>query len=158
MKKIIPYICRSIATLGPVGYIPWFPGTMGTICAIPLFMLMREYLISGHYVFEPLLIACFLLVAVWIINQALVLFHHRDDPSEIVLDEVVGFFVVMMREPLTLKTVIVAFLYFRFFDIVKPFGIHLLQNIPGGWGIVLDDVAAAYVAHVMMGITWLIFS
>jgi phosphatidylglycerophosphatase A len=156
MQKVISNICRYAATLGPIGYISSLPGTMGTLCAIPLFIVMRQHISSLPYINERFFIAFFLLVSVWIIDQAFIFFFNKRDPSEIVLDEVVGFFVVMMGEPLTIKTILLAFLYFRFFDIVKPFGIHLLEDIPGGWGIVLDDVAAAYAARLMLGITLLI--
>lgn len=153
MKKIIPYICRSIATFGPVGYVPYFPGTLGTICSIPLVILIHQNLLPLPYFDECFFVALCFFASIWIINRALVLFNQVQDPSEIVLDEVVGFFIVMLHEPFTLSTMLLGFIYFRFFDIVKPFGIDRLERIPDGWGIMLDDAAAAYAAHVMLGIT-----
>ena len=148
-------LCRFIATLGPVGYLP-MPGTMGTLCAVPLFILMRDYLKLLPFFNERFFIALFLLAAVWIINRALVLIH-RHDPSEIILDEVVGFFVLMMDETLSVPFIVLGFLYFRFFDIVKPFGIDRLEGIGGGWGIVLDDVLAAIYARILLDITQYFF-
>lgn len=158
MKKVTAHLCRFIATIGPVGYVPYMPGTLGTICAIPLFILMRDFLSPLPYFNERIFIACCLVAAIWVINQALLIMHQQHDPSEIVIDEVVGFFIVLMDEPLTLTNVALAFAYFRFFDILKPFGIRFLENIPGGWGIVLDDVVAAYIAHIFLSLTQAIIS
>lgn len=155
MTMIISRVCRFVATLGPVGYLP-IPGTMGTLCAIPLFILMRDYLGRLPFFDERLFVALFLLAAVWVINRALVGMHEHD-PSEIVLDEVLGFFVLMMDERLSVPLIVIGFLYFRFFDIVKPLGIDRLESIGGGWGIVLDDVLAAIYARILLDITQYFF-
>ncbi len=71
------------------------------------------------------------------------------DPSQIVIDEVVGMAVALVGAPIELSLIIVAFLFFRFFDIWKPFPIKQIdRSFPGGWGIVLDDVAAGVMANL----------
>ena len=155
MQRIVSRISAFIATLGPVGYLP-MSGTMGTLCAVPLFILMRDYLAPLYFFNERIFVALFLLAAVWIANRALLVIH-KQDPSEIVIDEVVGFFVLMMGEPFSVATLVVGFLYFRFFDILKPFGIDRIESMDGGWGIVLDDVVAAVYARILLDITFYFF-
>lgn len=157
MKNITTKLCKFIATLGPVGSLP-MPGTMGTLCALPLLIGLRKLELHFSYVDEGVLVGLLFLASVWIIDQALVEFRQERDPSQIVLDEVIGFFVTMLFLPLTPLTIVLAFVYFRFFDIVKPFGIDRLEAIEGGWGIALDDVAAAIWARILLDITLFIIS
>lgn len=154
MKKIISLICSVIATLGPVGYLP-MPGTMGTLCTLPLLVGLRRLQEWIGFIDEGIFVLLCVFAAVWVIDKALM---HIDgyDPSEIVLDEVIGFIVTMIFFPLNVYTVIFGFLYFRFFDIVKPLGIYNLQHIPGSWGIVLDDLAAAVFARMALHVTLII--
>jgi len=67
---------------------------------------------------------------------------HHSDPSEIVLDELVGCLVTFCGVTMSIPALVVGFLLFRFFDIFKPLGIHQIESFAGEWGIVLDDVAA----------------
>lgn len=152
MKTLTTHVCKFIATLGPVGSLP-ASGTMGTLCALPFIIGLRKLERSVPYLDEGVLVALALIGVVWIIDQSLVAFNHAHDPREIVLDEVIGAMVAMMFVPLSPLNVLLAFAYFRFFDITKPFGIDRLQAINGGWGIVLDDIAAAVWAHIALDIT-----
>lgn len=146
--NILNRICLFVATLGPIGYLS-APGTMGTICAIPLVIWLSRMCHLFSFGCEELVVALFALLAVAIIHQALFLVYELD-PSEIVLDEVIGFMVTMLWMPLTLSSLVFGFICFRFFDIVKPFGIDRLELVPGAWGIVLDDLAAAIFARLTM--------
>ena len=153
MKSIETKICKFIVTLGPVGSLP-APGTMGTLCALPLLLGVRHLRAMSGFLDEGVIVGILVFAVVWLIDKALVEFDNDDnDPSEIVIDEVIGFFVTMLFLPLNIVTVVLAFIYFRFFDIVKPFGIERLENIEGGWGIVLDDIAAAIYARIFLDIT-----
>lgn len=72
------------------------------------------------------------------------------DPSQIVIDEIVGMTVALLGISFKPALIIIAFLFFRFFDIWKPFPIKYIdRSFPGGWGIVLDDVAAGVMANVV---------
>jgi len=153
-EKIITWICKQIATLGPIGYLP-APGTMGTLCAIPLLVGLRKLESFIPFLDEGVIVALLVFLAVWIINKALVRFDETD-PSHIILDEVMGFFVVGLFMPLRPIMMVVGFVYFRFFDIFKPFSIDRLETIPGGWGIILDDIAAALCARICMEFTLLL--
>ena len=64
------------------------------------------------------------------------------DPSEVVIDEVVGMGISLFMLPHNLELYLLAFILFRIFDIIKPSFIYHIQNLPGGWGIMLDDVLA----------------
>ncbi|MCF7900356.1 phosphatidylglycerophosphatase A [Candidatus Babeliales bacterium] len=83
------------------------------------------------------------------IQRALPLFDEKD-PSEIVIDEVVGMLVTFWFVPINYKTLLLGFCLFRFFDISKPLGIKYIEKLPGAWGIILDDVAAALCANACL--------
>ena len=68
------------------------------------------------------------------------------DPSEIVIDEVAGMWLALIGIPVTWPGLLAAFLLFRLFDVWKPGPIDRLQNLPGGWGVMMDDIAAGAVA------------
>ena len=71
------------------------------------------------------------------------------DPSEVVIDEAVGMWIALFMLPQSIAIYSMAFIFFRIFDIFKPSFIYRVQNLPGGWGIMMDDVLAGI-------ITWLI--
>ena len=66
------------------------------------------------------------------------------------LDEIVGVWITMLYFPIDFWHLVAAFFLFRFFDIFKPLGIRRLEQLPGGWGVMLDDVAAGIAANVVM--------
>lgn len=73
------------------------------------------------------------------------------DPRYIVCDEIIGFLVAIYMVPFTLFNMVTLFLLFRFFDILKPFPIRVIEErIRGGWGIVLDDVMAGLYANLSL--------
>lgn len=147
-NRIIKWICKQIATLGPIGYLP-ASGTFGTLFAVPLLIGLRYLETYVRFLDEGMIVGFLILLSVWIVNKALIYFDEHD-PSEIVLDEVMGFFVVMLFMPLRLTVLVMGFVCFRFFDILKPFGIERFERIGGAWGVVLDDITAAVFARMLM--------
>jgi phosphatidylglycerophosphatase A len=135
-----------LATWWGVGFCPIAPGTAGTLAAIPFFVLLS---------FLPLWIyaACVLGIAwlaCWSAGEAERIFQEQDSPR-IVLDEVVGFFVTMAAVPAQWPFILVGFLLFRAFDIIKPPPIRFLEHkVKGGYGVVLDDVLAGVYAHICL--------
>jgi phosphatidylglycerophosphatase A len=98
-------------------------------------------------------LALLFVVAVWSAQQmAEAAARHaasgKVDPQEVVIDEVLGMAVTLAFLPLSLQTIGIGFLLFRFFDIVKPFPARRSEKLPGGWGIVMDDVVAGIYANV----------
>lgn len=132
-----------IATLGPIGYLP-APGTCGTLCAAILMYALHTSLDSKWVDIIFVLGIC---IATYAIEQALPCFKEKD-PSQIVIDEFVGFTLLTCLVPVEPVTYIVGFLLFRFFDIVKPLGIKDAESYDGALGIILDDVYAAIYASI----------
>jgi len=140
-----------LATLGPIGYLP-APGTVATLCTVPLVLLLRYYffLYTKSWFFQWIMLIVISVCAYVCIRYAIRKFLRESDPQEIVLDEVVGFLWVFISLPCTLKTVAGGFVLFRFFDITKLCGISYLENIKGAWGIVLDDIAAGIIVNIIL--------
>ena len=87
---------------------------------------------------------------VWVCNRAMARLAHHDHPG-IVIDEIVGFLVALAAVPVDLGWVIAAFVLFRALDIVKPWPIGWLdRTIPGGLGVMLDDLAAGAATAVII--------
>ena len=127
-----------------LGLIPFAPGTFGSLLGIPLHWLLGHLPISLGICSLGFVI----LISVWISSRAELLLGNKD-PSQIVIDEVVGMAVALAGAPIEPSLIVVAFIFFRFFDIWKPFPIRYIdKSFPGGWGIVLDDVAAGVMANL----------
>lgn len=148
-----PFLPRLIATVGFIGYSPLAPGTMGSLVIALVFFLLPPYLTIALQV--SLLVILFA-VAVWSAQQMAA--AHRQatpgkiDPQEVVIDEVIGMAVALAFVPLRLHTIALGFLLFRIFDVAKPFPVRRLEKLPGGWGIVMDDVMAGVYANVVLRI------
>ncbi|MCD6224859.1 MAG: phosphatidylglycerophosphatase A [Deltaproteobacteria bacterium] len=130
------------------GYIPFAPGTMGSIAALPL-----PFFLSGINLYYTVpLIVIFIIFSVVIADHAEKIIKKKD-PDVIVIDEIAGIIITFAGIPLNMWTIIAGFLIFRFFDILKPFPIRLIEKkIPGGAGIVLDDVAAGVFSNIVLRI------
>ena len=123
-----------------VGYLPRLPGTAGTLVAIP-FSLGLNKLASVFFPIALLTLAAAICCAIWLSTRAALILGQRDPPV-IVIDEIVGFMVANFMAPRGVLPLGLAFLLFRFFDIAKVFPLSSLEKLPGGAGIVLDDVMA----------------
>ena len=135
-----------IATGFGVGYSPVAPGTLGTLVAIPIYYFLSDI---PSPLYEITLIGFFFL-SVWISENAQIFFGKKDD-QRIVIDEIIGFLITMLWVPKTVPFIIIGFFLFRFFDILKPFPIRLLEKgLKGGYGVVLDDVAAGAYANIIL--------
>jgi phosphatidylglycerophosphatase A len=138
------------------GLSPKAPGTFGTLAAVPLVYLLSFYLSLGIYALVTL-IAC--LAGIWICGLTAEDMQVHDD-SSIVWDEVAGLFITMFAVPLSWQTVLLGFLLFRFFDILKPWPISYLdKHVHGGFGIMIDDVLAGVFAliclHTALSLGWI---
>lgn len=143
----------AVARLGPVGRIRRAPGTWGAVAGLLYFTVFFYPLgVLG----SVLLSVVGSYVAVGFCGEAEFRLG-RKDPGEVILDEFVAMplcylgWTALLVGPWAPWMVFVAgLLLFRLFDIAKPFGISKLQDLPAGWGIVLDDVAAALAVCVLM--------
>ena len=135
-----------IATGFGVGYSPVAPGTLGTLVAIPIYYFLSDI---PSPLYEITLIGFFFL-SVWISENAQIFFGKKDD-QRIVIDEIIGFLITMLWIPKTTRFIIIGFILFRFFDILKPIPIRRLEKgLKGGYGVVLDDVAAGVYANIIL--------
>jgi phosphatidylglycerophosphatase A len=133
------------------GLAPRAPGTVGTLVAVPLYWFLRD-LSPWLYAATVLL---FFVFGVWACGRTARRLGDPD-PGSIVWDEIVGFLVTMFMAPAGWPYVLLGFALFRFFDIAKPFPVAQTQNLPGGYGIVVDDViAGVYAALILQGVAWL---
>ncbi len=141
------------------------PGTFGSafvwnffnsMCVINalgrLYPDLKLFSLTSYNIFIPVF-AC--VIAFPVIKLALKYFNQKD-PALICLDEVVGMLVSMCLVPINFLTVFLAFLLFRFFDILKPLGIKKIEQLPGAWGVLFDDVLAGIYANLTLRIIiWL---
>ena len=124
------------------------PGTFGTLVGVPLFLIMQSLPVATYCLITGILF----LVGIWLCDRtAKVLGVH--DHSGIVWDEVVGYLVTMVMAPTGWNWIIIGFILFRIFDIWKPWPIKVVdQKVPGGFGIMVDDLIAGVFALVVMRI------
>ena len=143
---MIQKIVLFLATGAGSGYLPWMPGTAGSLVGILLYYSLRSMPRGPYLAF----VVAFFFLAVWASGLAEVIFGSKD-PQRIVIDEVVGMLVTLALLPFSWRTVLVGFVLFRLFDIWKPFPVRLVQdNVPGGWGVVGDDVMAGIYANIVL--------
>ncbi len=136
------------------GLAPRAPGTMGTLAAVPLYLLL-----AGLPPWLYLLVTGVVIVAgIWICDRAARDFGVHDHPA-IVWDEIAGFLVTMIAVPVGVFWVVLGFVLFRLFDILKPWPIRWLdRRVHGGLGIMADDVLAGVFAAVVLHLLVFLFS
>ena len=130
------------------GYLPWAPGTAGTLVAIPLSLALNR-IVDASLFLSLLTLAAFIAIATWLCNKGEEIFQAKDC-SKIVIDEIAGFLVANFASPAGLKPVALAFLLFRFFDIIKPFPAARAEKLSGGPGVILDDLVAGLYSFVIV--------
>jgi phosphatidylglycerophosphatase A len=139
-------LALCLASWFGVGLMPGAPGTFGTLMAVPLVLVLSHL---GEF-YEGLALIFLVPLAVWsssIGERCL----GRNDPPEVVVDEVAGFLLTLFLLPLSWLTLCLGFVLFRFFDIAKPFPIRWFElKLRGGTGVVLDDLMAAVYANLSL--------
>ena len=131
---------------GGTGLAPVAPGTFGTLVGIPLFLLL-----AGLPLWSYLMVTLVLfIVGVWLCDRSSASLGVHDHPG-IVWDEIVGYLVTMTAAPPQWQWLLIGFLLFRFFDIVKPWPIRWLdRRVAGGFGIMVDDLLAGVFGLIVM--------
>ncbi len=146
-KRLTPI--TFLASVFGVGFIPFAPGTFGTLFAAAVYLLLPTSLFSGqgwYWLGGALLLKTG--AAIWLSGKAEKTLGH--DAPAIVIDEFCGYFVAILFLPKTLLIAVYAFVLFRLFDITKPFPANVSQRLPGGWGIVVDDLIAGVYANLVI--------
>lgn len=137
-----------LATGFYVGNVPLAPGTLGSLIGLPLCFLLAGIQLPPAIILAVLFIG----FAVWIAHAAEKTLKKKD-PGCIVIDEVAGMVVTLIGLPFNLTTAVIGFIIFRILDILKPFPIRTLdKRLPGGIGIVADDVVAGIFSNIFIRI------
>lgn len=135
------------------GALPYAPGTFGTLIAIPFYLALQNL---PWTIYLGILFAV-ILGSIWLCHRVAKEINVHDHQG-MCLDEVVGYLVTMFNAPHGLIWVLLGFGLFRFFDIVKPWPISYMdEKIPGGAGVILDDVAAGIFSCAILQILGWIF-
>lgn len=137
-------LVRVIATGCYTGYSPAAPGTAGSLLALLLCWTLAPVTTLPYMS----LIVVAIPIGIWSAGRAEQRFGH--DAPQIVIDEMIGMFVTMLALPRTLLALGLGFVLFRLLDIVKPFPAYQSQRLPGGLGVVIDDVIAGVYANVLV--------
>jgi phosphatidylglycerophosphatase A len=128
--------------------VPFAPGTLGTLAGVLIAWALDKGL--GH---APVAYGFAVVAIAWVAVASAEL-AARDvdiaDPSFVVIDEIAGFVVTVAYLPATLPVLAAGFLVFRAFDITKPMPVAVFERLPGGLGIVADDIAAGLLSHVLL--------
>ncbi len=143
----------AIATGFGLGYFPVAPGTLGSFFGVVLILLLSRIKLIGvqRLLFHFLVVAMISALGIWAASRAEAILD-RKDPPQIVIDEIVGqllSFGLIFKDP-SFFLLLLGFLFFRLFDILKPFPIRKLEKVPLGFGIVLDDLAAGFYASLVV--------
>jgi len=149
MEKIAFFIW----TAGFAGLVPVAPGTAGSVVGLVLLILVRA---TGNDWMELLVLVIVVAVGTWSASAA-ERHYRREDPGEIVIDEVAGMMLTLLWLPSGWVPFLVGFLAFRFFDIVKPFPARLAERLPGGVGVMADDLVAGLYGYASVWtVLWLL--
>lgn len=138
----------GLATLGPLGRKLPAPGTWGSAAGLLYFAVFFQWLSTAEAIVVTALVS---LLAAGICGEAEIRLHKKD-PGEVILDEFVAMPLCFLGWHSLARVLphwgvmLAGFALFRFYDILKPLGIRGLQKLPGGWGVVIDDTAAALAA------------
>src|SRR5215217_5655096 len=149
--KPTDYLALAIATCG-VGYLPLAPGTFGSLVGVGIFwLLVRANVANPLVIIVAILAVTF--AGIWA-GSRVEQVSGRKDPGKVIVDEVAGQMIALF--PLTLfarwstGTVILSFILFRFFDIVKPYPARRFEALKGGFGIMCDDLVAGVYGAVIV--------
>lgn len=139
------------------GFSPFAPGTAGALLAT-LIWLGLSCVVSASWLWGLTLafVHVFTLLGIWATNRLEP--YWGEDPSRVVVDEMVGVWIALLAVPVGhVWYALGAFVLFRLFDIFKPLGIRRMEDLPGGIGVMMDDIlAGVYSFIILIGIRWLV--
>ena len=156
--RAISPIVKFIATGGYSGYAPVAPGTAASfVCAVLAWYLLPSVTPrSSMAALATMLISltAFVILAAWTAGRAEQVYGA--DASAIVIDEFAGYLIAIALLPKSILVYVTAFVLFRVIDVMKPFPARRVESLPGGIGIVMDDVVAGLYANVLIRIMLLV--
>ena len=140
-------LIKFIATGFYSGCSPIAPGTAGSLVGILIYLLAFSLQLSS--ISYLLLIISILLIGIWVSEKAEYIFE-RKDSQKIVIDEIAGILISLFMLPHGFWIVLSGFIIFRIIDISKPF--YMLERLPKGFGVMMDDVAAGIATNLILQI------
>lgn len=143
--EIRKIIIKTISTFFYIGYLPFIPGTFGSMAGICLYYLIKKSTPIIYTLFTLLLIILGFLVA----GEAEKIFNNKDARC-IVIDEVCGMLLSLIFVPYNIKLVIIAFILFRLLDSLKPYPAGRFQDLKGSAGVMLDDIIAGVYTNIIL--------
>lgn len=150
---LLNLVRRTGASMLFLGYFPFASGTVASAATIAgIWYLNSRYPLfftPAQIMYYWAAMICVVGVSIFLSSQSKEVFGD-DDPSPVVIDELAGQFITFFMIPISIKTLILGFVLFRFFDIVKPFPVYKMEEMDGGSGITMDDVAAGVYANITL--------
>ncbi len=137
-------LALAVATLCGVGRSPVVPGTAGTLASVPLVLLAGRLLPPWGFAAATLLVIVIAIPAAGAAARLL----GQPDPRPVVIDETAGLFVTLLGMPVDPARIAAGFVLFRIFDVLKPPPALASERLPGGFGIVADDLIAGAYANL----------
>jgi phosphatidylglycerophosphatase A len=137
-------LALPLATAFGVGYIPFASGTFGSAVGLLLW-----WVLPSSPVGQAVAMFALFVLGSWTGSVAERHFG-RTDPSQVVIDEVLGMWITLFLNPVGWSHLLAAFLLFRVFDIIKPFPANRFERLPGGIGVMADDAMAAVYANLVL--------
>jgi len=140
-EKLITFLATGFYS----GLSPFAPGTAGTLVGVLICLLC----LPMPLILRLLFVLALLALSFYVAGEAEKIYQKKDD-QRIVIDEVIGLQITMLPVAINGLNLCAGFVLFRIFDILKPFPVRNLQKLPGGWGVVADDVGAGIYAGVIL--------
>jgi phosphatidylglycerophosphatase A len=145
MRKLTLFVATGAGS----GFSPLAPGTAGSLVGLLLYLPLT----GSHPLTYVGLVAGVFVLGVWTAGRAERVFGQRDD-RRITIDEIAGMLLSLALLPARLDVAVVGFLLFRVFDIWKPPPARLSESLPGGWGVMADDLVAGLYANLAGQVVW----
>lgn len=149
MKNVLPFLDRMVSTVFWIGYSPWAPGTMGSLAALAFWLILPTETASRE------------VLGISVVSVLGILSSGRFsarlgivDPGIIVVDEFVGQFISLLWTEHDIIHGLTAFLFFRILDIFKLGPIRWAEQLPGGVGIMADDMLAGLLAGALTSVIY----
>lgn len=134
-----------------MGFLPGAPGTAAAAMAVPMAFALKRLGFWQECVF----LAALLCIAFWSCDRAWRI-SGKDDPQWIVIDEVIGILLTFFGVSAGMQELVVGFVLFRIFDIIKPYPVGRMERLPGAKGILMDDILAGVYANLCLRLFQLI--
>jgi len=138
------YFHKAIGSMFGIGYLPRGGGSVaaGVYCFLMIFLPFRSETLE--------LISVLIVSAIGVWSSSRVEKAWGIDSNKVVIDEVAGMMISLLFIPKGILNLILAFVFFRFFDILKPFGIRKMERLPSGWGVMADDILSGVYSWILL--------